>query len=178
MSNFETHTSTNEQFTRLLLLNHQRLYRFSLSLIPNFSDANDIFQDAILVMCRKFDELKDHDKFLQWGMGIIHFKTLQMYEKNRKTQTFFSERAFEIIQAKSMESIQKSDDRMEALENCIGKLSPEDQSLIQMRYQKKNTIKQVAEKLNRSVHVLYKVYMRIHSSLRLCIKNSVDQRAI
>ena len=52
----ETHTpAKGKVFLRLFLQNERRLYAYVLALLPNRADADDVLQEASLVMWDKFD---------------------------------------------------------------------------------------------------------------------------
>ncbi len=45
-------------FLSLLMANQRRINSYILSVVPNFSDADDIMQETISVMWRKFDRFE------------------------------------------------------------------------------------------------------------------------
>src|SRR6202040_3274100 len=63
-------------FLRLFLENERRLYAYILTLLANHADADDVLQEASLVMWDKFDEQHPPDHFLAWACRIAYFKVL------------------------------------------------------------------------------------------------------
>jgi len=165
---------THEQFTRLLLANQRRIYGFILSLVPNFTDADDIFQDTVLVMCRKFEDLKLKTSFLAWGLSIAQHKILKFREKKNRSRVLFTDKTFEMIMERSNSILSNMDQRVRALENCLNKLVERDRDLIKMRYEKGLAIKDIAMKVGRPIQGMYKVFTRIHNNLRLCIRLTIS----
>ena len=66
----------HEQFTSLLLRHHAALLGYILSLVSNWSDAEDILQQASVVMWRKFGEFQPGSDFRSWGCQIAKFHAL------------------------------------------------------------------------------------------------------
>lgn len=62
------------------------------------------------------------------------------------------------------------DARLSALENCLNKLAERDRTLIQMRYEKDITIKEISRRVKRPIHGLYKAMARIHNTLLQCVR--------
>src|SRR5262245_41559176 len=63
-----------KQFLRLFLKNERRLYAYVLTLLPNRTDAEDVLQEATLVLWDKFDDEHPPDDFAAWGCRIAYFK--------------------------------------------------------------------------------------------------------
>src|SRR5207249_11545384 len=57
-------------FLPLFLQNQRRLYAYILTLLPNRADADDVLQEASLVMWDKFDERAPPSDFTAWGCRI------------------------------------------------------------------------------------------------------------
>jgi len=69
------------------------------------------------------------------------------------------------------------DDRLKALEYCVAKLNKQDRDLINLKYKKNMTIKNVARETKRPIHGMYKTMARIHNLLKQCIsKRLVEWR--
>jgi len=166
--------STYEHFTRLLLANQRRLYGFILSLVPNLTDADDIFQDTVLVMCRKFEGLRLKSSFLAWGLSIARHKIIKFREKQNRSLILFTDEAFKIIMDRSDSILSNMDQRVKALENCLTKLVEPDRELIKMRYEEGLAIKDIAIEIGRPVQGMYKVFTRLHNALRLCIRKTMS----
>ena len=60
--------------------------------------------------------------------------------------------------------------QQEMLAQCVDELSPDDQQLVRLCYGQPHSIKQVADKLQRSVQTLYNSLSRIRHALFDCIR--------
>ena len=165
--------SANELFVSLLLAHQKRIYGFILTLVSNFSDADDVFQETAMTMCRKFEDFETGSNFFAWSIQIARYCVIGFRRKQSSSYVLFSEEAFERVLNQTERMLDKMDARMEALQKCITQLNDRDSQLIKMRYEKGIKINVIAEKLGRSVQGLYKVFARIHDNLRKCIRRKL-----
>src|SRR6266508_2218769 len=78
-------------FLRLFLQNERRLYAYILTLLPNRADADDVLQEASLVMWDKFNERQPPDDFAAWGCRIAYFKVLDFCKKSQRSRVRFNQ---------------------------------------------------------------------------------------
>ena len=67
------------------------------------------------------------------------------------------------------------DARREALNGCLGKMTPPQRDLLQQRYADNATMKSVAEATGRPIQTLYTQLKRLRHALMECIDNAVRQ---
>src|SRR5437868_8976600 len=113
-------------FLRLFLQNERRLYAYILTLLPRRADADDVLQEASLVMWDKFDERHPPDDFAAWGCRIAYFKVLDFYKKSQRCRVCFSQAMLEHVAETGVEQAAtlRLDERREALSRCVEKLTP------------------------------------------------------
>lgn len=169
LSNNKLDGSVNEQFASLLLAHEKHIYGFILALVPNLSDADDILQDTVLTMCRKFDQFSVDRSFLAWSIGIARHIIINFRRKQRRRRAILDNQALEILSSRYVRILTSLTDRAKALESCLTKLSEKDSRLIMMRYERGNNIKNIAKEIGRPVQGLYKTFARIHNVLRICV---------
>ena len=162
-----------EKFLGLLMANQQKIYAFILALVPNHSNADDILQETIIVMWRKFGGFEIGTNFTAWGVTIARFIIMRFRDKQRKSCVQFSEESIRAISNRE-EVFDGIDERLRALESCLSKLPDRDSKLIRMRYEGKNTIKSIAQKVGRPVQGMYKAMARIHNSLHQCVERTLS----
>src|SRR5215468_7592228 len=91
------------RFLRLFLQNERRLYAYILTLLPNRADADDVLQDASLVMWDKFDDENPPEDFAAWGCRIAYFKVLDFGKKRQRSRIFFSQPLLERLAETAVE---------------------------------------------------------------------------
>ena len=113
----------------MLMVNQRRINSYILSLVPNFSDADDIMQETIAVMWRKFGDFAVGTDFVSWGLRVAYYCILDHRKKKAKDKLVFNEEIFQQISEIAKEKQGQTDDRINQLRHCIEKLNPDDQRL-------------------------------------------------
>jgi RNA polymerase sigma-70 factor (ECF subfamily) len=173
-----TNSNKVNDFLRLIMANQKTIYAFILGMIPNRDDAEDIFQETVLVMWSKFDSFEQGTSFTAWGIKIAKYKIFQAHRQSVRRNFQFSDAAFQSVQDKSIHFIQNIERRMQALRKCVRKLNKRDYELLQMRYENELAIKTIAERLDRSVQSIYKRMAHINDSLIRCIRRTVNMEEL
>ena len=158
------------QFT---VCQHQ-IYAFILTLVPNWSDADDLMQETAEVMWRKFQNVGQIDNFCAWGKGIARNKVMNFYAKRKRDRVLFSDSLLDDVVAREEKTSSHAALRLRALQKCLRKLRSNDLHLIQVLYGHDITIKKLAEEIKRPVQGLYKAMARIHHSLLQCVRRTLS----
>jgi RNA polymerase sigma-70 factor (ECF subfamily) len=164
-------------FLRLFLQNERRLYAYILTLLPNRADADDVLQEASLVMWDKFDERQPPADFAAWGCRIAYFKVLDFYKKSQRCRVRFSQAILERVAETAVEQAGtlQLDERREALAGCMDKLSARDRDLLGRRFAEGATTQSTAALVGRSVDAVYKALARIRQALFDCVSKTLAQ---
>jgi RNA polymerase sigma-70 factor (ECF subfamily) len=162
-------------FLRLFLKNERRLYAYILTLLPHRADADDVLQQASLVMWDKFDAGRPPDDFAAWGCRIAYFKVLDFYKQNQRSRVRFSQAMLDRLAETAVEQAAtlQLDERREALTRCIEKLTPRDRDLLGHRFAEGATTRSTAEQLGRSVDAVYKALAKIRQALFDCVSRAL-----
>ena len=167
-----------EVFLSLLMANQRRINAYIFSLVPNFSDADDIMQETITVMWRKFESFQIGTDIAGWGVKVAHYCILHYRKRKEKDKIIFTDRIFSQISEVAGEKQSQTDERIRHLRQCVEKLKSEDQRFLKARYELNNGAKSLAIQMDRSVQFVYKHLSRIHHVLNLCVKRSVREQEI
>src|SRR4051794_26496264 len=164
-------------FLRLFLQNERRLYAYILTLLPHRADADDLLQEASLVMWDKFDDRHPPDDFAAWGCRIAYFKVLDFYKKGRRARVRFSQAMLERLAETAVEQAAalQLDERRDALAGCLEKLPPRDQDLLARRFAPGATTQSAAAAVGRSVDAVYKALAKIRQALFDCVTRTLVQ---
>jgi RNA polymerase sigma-70 factor (ECF subfamily) len=146
-------------------------------MVNNWADADDILQEAVIVMMKKFQGFDSAEGFLKWALRVAHFEVLSHVQKRRNHLPLFSPAVLEAIEEKAAREIQAQDARREALQACIRKLRERDRELLRLRYEVDATTQSVAKTVGRSVDGVYKALNRIHYQLLLCVRHTLAQES-
>ena len=160
-------------------MSHQRrIYAFILTMVPNYGDAEDLFQETVLLMWSKFDSFSPGTSFTAWGCTIARYQILSVRKRHAARGILFSQAATELLHSESDRFLEQTDVRMQALRHCIDKLTPKDYELIRLRYPDEVTIQSIALQMGRSVQGIYKRIVRIHDALLRCVRKTLSEEEL
>jgi RNA polymerase sigma-70 factor (ECF subfamily) len=171
----DTDAAKGKLFLRLFLENERRLYAYILTLLANRADADDVLQEASLVMWDKFDDRHPPEDFTAWGCRIAYFKVLDFYKKSQRSRVQFSQPLLERLAETAVEQAAslQLEDRRQALADCIQKLSPRDRDLLARRLTRGATTQSTAAAVGRSADAVYKALAKIRQALFDCVTRSL-----
>lgn len=167
----------HSEFMRLYMTHESKIRGYVLCMVNNWADADDILQEAVIVMMNKFEGFDSKARFLKWALRVAHFEVLNHVSNKRNRLPLFSPSVLEAIEERAAREIQRQDGRREALQHCIRKLRDRDQEILRLRYEVEATTQTVAQTVGRSVDAIYKVLNRVHHQLLLCIRQSLAQES-
>lgn len=164
-----------KQFLRLFLQNERRFYAYVLTLLPNRADADDVLQEASLVMWDKFDDHRPPDDFAAWGCRIAYFKVLDLCKKRHRSRVVFSQAMLERLAETAAEHADalQLDERREALGGCLAKLRPRDRELLARRFTQDADVTAIAADFGRSADAIYKSLAKIRQALFDCVTRTL-----
>lgn len=165
--------SRGEHFMKLYLATQPRLYGYVISLVPNWSDVDDIVQETSSLMWAKFDQFELGTDFAAWALTIARFQVMAYRQTHCSRQRRFSDEAAERIEELVVLEIEKEDARRYALRRCLGKLKDNDRVLLNLKYQDGVTMKDVTVRTGQNLNTLYKALNRIHTVLLQCIRRTI-----
>lgn len=160
-------------FVELYARSYPRLQFYIMALVPSTNDANDILQDASLVMWRKFDTFQLDSNFLAWACTIVKFQAMKYRQTQARSVRLLDEAVLEKISEEAIRQNAPSSLSLQALEHCIGKLRGDDRALIHRRYQPGVTVQQMADESGRSPNAISQTLARIRRMLLLCVQHRI-----
>lgn len=167
-----------ERFTGLLTRHHAALMGFILSLRPNWADAEDLLQQASVVMWRKFSEFEPGTSFAAWGCQIARFLVLNHVRKAARDPHVFSEELLDVMSREGAEDVDRLQAQRSALSRCLEKLDARGRGLIAHCYEAGATVKEVADRLGATPNSVYKTLNRLREALLDCVRRtSAGERA-
>ena len=171
-------SSKTNEFLRLFMTHQRRIYAFILTLVPNHGDAEDLFQETVLLMWSKFDSFTPGTSFAAWAYAVARYQVLSVRKRHATRGILFSQAAAELLYRESDRFLEQTDIRMQALQRCIEKLDPKDYELIRLRYRDEVTIQSIAQRMGRSVQGIYKRVVRIHDALLRCVRKALSEEEL
>ena len=170
----ESVVERTEEFVRLLT-QHQSLVRgFIFTLLPNRSEADDLFQRTSIVLWRKFDQFQVGSDFGAWACQIAKLEVRNFLRVGRRDRLCFSDELLTSLADMRLTLDNELELRREALRHCVAKLRASDKQIVHKCYgPQSTTAKDAAADLGRPTNTLYKALTRIRRALFECIERSL-----
>ena len=162
-----------ELFTSLLLKNQRRIFLYILSLVPNFSDADDVMQETAGLMWRKFEEYRFGTNFCAWAQTIARYKVMSFRRSKSRESNFLSEKILAEIDLSYKHQDASLEDNMEMLKQCRRKLPENDRELLRERFDNESSAEQIAKDLGKSTRTIQRNLNRIYGLLYRCVRRTL-----
>jgi RNA polymerase sigma-70 factor (ECF subfamily) len=166
-------------FNAQVFSNQERVFRFILTLVPNFSEAEDLLQQTLMTLWMTWDRFDPAQDFFRWACGIAH-NHVRNYVRKRRTSaqwcSSFSNQLLEQLARERQELDCVLERRRQALQQCLCKLSPTERDLVARCYGETETIKGVADNAGQSSNAVYKQLRRIRAQLYVCISRLLGDK--
>ena len=170
----------DQQFVGLITQHQSALSAFCHGLVPDSAGAEEILQEANLVIWNKRSDFEPGTNFRAWAFKIVRFQVLawRKREARRAARFLFDDELVEQL-AVTAETLSDSHDRrLEALRGCLEKLDEGDRALIDDHYEIGLPMEEHARRAGRSVGALRQVLYRIRNTLRLCVQQNLSREGL
>ncbi len=167
-----------EAFIRLLSEHERGLYLYVMTMTPQPSDADDILQEAKVVMWRHFAEFKQGTNFGAWARKVAFFQVLAYRKRKQRDRLCFSDQFVELVAEEMNEQEDHLESRYQTLASCVAKLDPEHRRIVSMRYEAEESVDSIAEAVGRTSGAVYRVLSRIRRSLHACVSAQMENKIV
>lgn len=159
-----------EARTRLYLSYRANLLAYINTLVGDPHLAEDIFQDVGVVVLTQGENLRAPEAFRSWLRSVARNKAVNRATK--RTPLSLDAAVLESLEA-HWEEPQPEEESLDALRQCVAKLSGKQRELLDYRYGKEIGGKRLAELLGRPVNTIYGTLSRVHRALGACVRRQV-----
>ncbi|TCO92419.1 RNA polymerase sigma-70 factor (ECF subfamily) [Chthoniobacter flavus] len=153
------------------------LHAFILSIVRNAADADDVLQEANIVLWRKAAEYDATREFMPWAMRIAQWQALALLKKKSRARVTFDDDLLALIAEEAMAEAAETDPRRVALAGCLEKLPDGQRALIARRYEPGSSVNALAEERGISPKALSEMLRRTRQMLLNCIERTLAQEA-
>lgn len=166
-------SNTEAEFVSLLTANQRKLFAYIMSLVANVNDADDILQETVQVMLKKFDQFEPGTDFLAWATTIAYYRVFDFRKLKAKKELVFDDEIFNHLHTQAQSELQDTDEYLDSLRVCMQKLATKDIGLLTLRYMNGMPVREIASRYGRSLQSVYRSIARIQDLLRHCIKRQI-----
>lgn len=172
----KTHVSSAEMDPTELVERHQlSLWRYLRALGCDSSQADDFVQDTFLKIFQKPFNHYDEAATAAYLRRIAHNLFISMQRRSGKVIAVEDIQKFERVWCELV-SDQSGEEYLEALRDCLGKLSHRSRWALEMRFRDKLSRTKIAANLEITENGAKNLMQRAKSRLRECIERKTKQK--
>lgn len=164
-----------QRFLRTFTAHEPAIRAFVRRLVPSRADADDVMQEAAVVLWDKFVEFREGGDFRAWAFGIARFKVLSWLRDKRRDRLVLSEAVVEMIAEETAREEPHLARQRAALERCAEKLGPGQRDLLLAAYQPESRIQEVAAHSGRTIAGFYQWLHRMRRLLLDCLRRELKR---
>lgn len=155
---------------------HQSALRaYIISLMPGISGTRDVLQETNLTLWEKRHKFEPGSNFRAWAFATARFKVKEHRRKlMRAGLPLLDEDLAEQLAEAVDEAPEEIDDRLTALDKCLGRLPEDHRQLINQRYFSGGSLEDFSAKCGRPVNSLQVTLCRLRTALRKCIDHEMN----
>jgi RNA polymerase sigma-70 factor, ECF subfamily len=162
------------EFVRLLTQHDRGIMLFILSLVPNWTDAEEIQQETNVKLWQEFGKFRLESDFGAWARTIAWYEVLTYRERNRRQWLRTSPKFLESVAAEVEATADQAATRQTVLAECVEQLSSYGRELLRLHYTLGWKVRDIAEKFRSTSDAVYKALQRVRVELRQCIEHKLN----
>tara|TARA_B110000305_G_C19297593_1_gene567449 strand:+ start:252 stop:803 length:552 start_codon:yes stop_codon:yes gene_type:complete len=135
--------------------------------------ANDVLQEANLVICKKSGDFEKGTNFIGWACRIAYFEVMRHRTNCRRDKLVFDDTVLEKLADEGRKECEHYASRKEALAHCLLKLSDSHRELVLKRYYEGESVDEIGLSRKQKPNSISQLLFRIRKSLLMCISSSM-----
>ena len=173
MNDAPMHTGPSAEFLLQLTSHQSSLYATIAALLGGVEGAHDILQETNVALMEKANEYDSARPFVPWAMTFARFQVLAWRKRQSRDRLVLNDELFAVLADRLATDNTPPNRRLDAIEGCLNKLMPESRKLVDARYVQGEPVKEIAERLGRSVNVISVSLFRIRKALLDCVRETL-----
>jgi RNA polymerase sigma-70 factor (ECF subfamily) len=167
-------TDPHRTFLDLYTAHQRQLYGYIVTLTPNRSDAEEIFDQTTLVLWEKWSTFDPTRSFLAWACGVARFEVLKYRDKPERRWAGLDEHVIALI-SEDRDRLQDAlDRRAKVLIRCMERLRDWQRKLLETCYAGTMSIAEIARQFGKTPNAISSRLRRIRQSLHYCVDRSLQ----
>jgi RNA polymerase sigma-70 factor (ECF subfamily) len=167
------------EFMDLFVADQALIYAFVRSVVPNLSDAEEVFQQVAMTLWRKRDSFDPElGSFRAWAIGVArnHIRNFDRRKYRDYRLQVFAPDVIDRIADHWEQADDTWEERQWALKNCIAKLAPEDRRRLEEFYSGEACAADMAKSEGASLRTFYRKIQKLRECLLSCISGALDDK--
>jgi len=158
----------HQTFVALTLRKRTILLAYIRAIVRDEHLAEDVFQEAVSVALASIEKIRDAEHWSAWMRQSARHRALNALRSRKRF--VLDPVLLDQLEGEWAQEGEFDDPARAALRECVGKLTPNAQSLLRLRYSDGLSGTRLAEAVNRNLNTVYVAMSRIHRTLKECIE--------
>jgi RNA polymerase sigma-70 factor, ECF subfamily len=175
-----THPDPKDRFMDLVTQHQGRLFGYIYALVQNVNDTQDLHQQTLMILWRKFSQYQEGTSFLAWATRIAQIEVMRFRNSQPAGRVFLSDEVLsQVAESQSRHTVgPATESRQALLDKCIEKLGTVDRELLDASYRRDCRIKEIAAQLGRSSQSICNSLRRIRRELLKCLDRALFEESL
>lgn len=154
------------------------LVAYARSVLGNYTAAEEVVQDAMLVVVKKFDQFQEGTSMLAWCRSIVRLEVLRM-KQHRQRERNLAERLLDDAVDAAFDEFQTAQRRgeaeswREALERCLERVPERGRRVLQGRFVEELSYEQIGARAGMTLEAVRKALFRLKKQVRSCVETNL-----
>jgi RNA polymerase sigma-70 factor (ECF subfamily) len=162
--------SSSERFAVLWTKAQPTVSAFVSSLVPNFHQAEDVLDQVVVTLMRKFDQYDQDRPFVNWSIGIAKFEVLKHRRTMARDRHVFCDELVQDISEEYEEMSLELDHRRQVLTQCLDQVEGRGKKALQLRYFDDLKPAEIAERMRMAAGAVRVMLHRVRAAIRKCME--------
>ena len=159
------------------------LLGYAYAMLRNWTLAEDVVQEAFLVVMNKWQDLKDEQGIFLWVRQIVHFKTLEAIRSRGRETAIPDQDLLDLVEKSVLENLDEQTAERQrimslSLRECMSRLNQFSVGILAGFYWNQESCETIAERHGRSVNAIRLMLSRLRDKLRSCLSKRLEQQGI
>ncbi|QNN24861.1 sigma-70 family RNA polymerase sigma factor [Planctomycetales bacterium ZRK34] len=165
----------NDDFLQQLIGCQDRLCAYATALMGSPGAAEDLVQQANLVIWRRAEDFEPGTEFGAWACRILYYEVLAWRKKQSRDRLVFDDAVLAQLAEDAEAVSETAETRRRALNDCINRLSDTHRRLLSARYESTDSMSTLAQQLGRPIGSLYQTLRRVRIQLAGCVQRYLNR---
>jgi len=164
----------SQEFVLELVACQNKLRVYALSLLVDKQQANDVVQQANVVLLQKADQYEPGTNFTAWACRTVYYEVLAARRRQNRDKLVFDDSILDVLAADAERQLDEVDRRATALDECLKQLSSDQRRTLIERYSPGGSVKAMAAQRQRSPNSISMTLHRLRTALEECVRNRLE----
>lgn len=161
-------TARNASFTYWIQSQHA-ITGFVSMHVHDFAMVEDIVREVGAQASKNFDQYGSSRLFSAWLIGIARLRIVDMLRQRGRRPLVLSGDTFDALTAELAAMQPETNDRLEALRQCLDKRNERHRRVIELRYARQQSSEAIVDQVGSNPVAIDSMLYRVRDALRKCL---------